>query len=172
MASLAAAQAAKASLAQKLRGQPWVRGIGITQRKCYGDPAPYELQLNVASAAIADTLRACPQTAAVWMGVPLQIVVTGNISALGVSPETQGYADVALGAMTAAATFLIGKIVVENFLQSRRERFESKGQPPEAVKARETTMDGIMKLAGITFSIWQLSQQLPEVAAEAKKLLP
>ena len=84
----------------------------------------------------------------------------------------QDYANVALGAMVAASTFIVGKIVVENILQSRREHFERKGQPAEAVKARETTLDGVMKLAGITFSLYQLSQQLPEVVAEAKKLLP
>lgn len=84
----------------------------------------------------------------------------------------QDYANVALGAMIAASTFIMGKIVVENILQSRREHFERKGQPPAAVKARESTGDGLLKLAGMTFSIWQISKQFPEVLSEVKKYLP
>lgn len=84
----------------------------------------------------------------------------------------QDYANLALGAITATATFLVGKIVIENILQSRREHFDRKGQPPAAVKARESTGDGLLKLAGMTFSIWQISKQFPEVLAEAKKYLP
>lgn len=84
----------------------------------------------------------------------------------------QDYANVALGAMIAASTFIMGKIVVENILQSRREHFERKGQSPAAVKARESTGDGLLKLAGMTFSIWQISQQFPEVLSEVKKYLP
>jgi len=84
----------------------------------------------------------------------------------------QDYANVAVGAIIAASTFLVGKIIIENILQSRREHFDRKGQPPAAVKAKETTGDGILKLAGTVFSIWQISQQLPELTAEAKKYLP
>ncbi len=84
----------------------------------------------------------------------------------------QDFSNVAAGALIAASTFLVGKIVVENIIQSRQERFDRKGQPPAAIKARETTADGIMKLVGAAFSIWQLTQQFPELMTEAKKYIP
>ncbi len=172
MATLAAARAAKVSLQQKLHGQPWFRGVGITQLKCMG-PNPYELQVNVDTRASYDQLRSCSVVPKEWMGVPITFAIVGNIAALGATGvTTQDYANVALGAIIAASTFLVGKIVVENIVQSRREHFDKKGQPPAAVKARETTGDGIMKLVGVAFSLWQLSQELPEVVAEAKKYLP
>lgn len=91
---------------------------------------------------------------------------------MAASVTAQDGANVAVGAIIAASTFLAGKIIVENIIQSRREHFDAKGQPPAAVKSRETTGDGVMKLIGVVFSLWQLSQQFPEVAAEAKKYLP
>jgi hypothetical protein len=83
----------------------------------------------------------------------------------------QDLANVALGVMAMTATFLVGKIVVENIILSRKEHFDKKGQSPAAVKAKETTMDGIVKLLGTAYSMFLLSQELPLVLAEAKKLL-
>jgi hypothetical protein len=93
-----------------------------------------------------------------------------TLGATGIT--TQDYSNVLMGALIAASTFMMGKIVVENIVRSRREHFDKKGQPPAAVKARETTGDGVMKLVGVAFSLWQLSQELPEVMAEAKKYFP
>jgi hypothetical protein len=84
----------------------------------------------------------------------------------------QDYANVAVGAIIAASTFLMGKIVVENILKSRKERFDAKGQPPSAVKSKETTFDGVLKLVGVAVTLYQIAQQFPEVAAEARKYLP
>lgn len=85
--------------------------------------------------------------------------------------STQDFANVALGAMVAVSTFMVGKIAVESAMKLRVERFKRKGQPRAAVKAKETTADGIVKLLGITLTIWQISQDFPQVAAEAKKYL-
>ncbi len=84
----------------------------------------------------------------------------------------QDYANVAVGAIIAVSTFMMGKIVIENILQSRREHFDSKGQPPAAVKSKETTLDGVLKLAGMAFSIYQITTQFPEVVTEAKRYIP
>lgn len=89
----------------------------------------------------------------------------------GTALGTQDLANVALGAITMTATFLVGKIVVENIIQSRKEHFDKKGQPPAAVKAKETTMDGIVKLLGMGLSLWQMQKQLPVVIAEAQKMM-
>lgn len=171
MASLAAAEAAKASLRQKLQGQPWLRGVGITQLKCMG-PDPYELQVNVDSRETADALRSCPQTPRSWMGVPLSFAVVSKFGALeGFEPAAQDYANVALGAVCMVATFLVGKIVVESIIASRREHFDAAGQPPEAVKAKETTFDGVVKFAVMGYSLYSLQQELPELLGEVKALL-
>lgn len=96
-------------------------------------------------------------------------MVPRTLGATGVT--TQDYANVALGAITAIGTFMLGKIAVESIIESRRERFDKKGQPPAAVKAKESTLDGVVKLAATAFSIYQISQQLPEVLGEARKHL-
>ena len=171
MASLAAARAAKADLAQKLQGQPWFRGVGITQLKCMG-PDPYELQINVDTRASYDQLTSCSIVPKNWMGVPITFSIVGDIVALeGVSLTSQDYANIALGAMTMTATFLVGKIIVNSIIESRKEHFDAKGQPPAAVKARETTLDGIVKVFGMGYSMYLLSQELPIVIAETRKFL-
>lgn len=83
----------------------------------------------------------------------------------------QDYANVALAGMALVATFMVGRIAVDSIIEHRRENFERKGQPKEAVKAKETTMDGIVKIAGSFYSIYVLQQQMPGLLAEAKKLL-
>jgi hypothetical protein len=83
----------------------------------------------------------------------------------------QDYANMALGALALVGTFMVGRIAVDSIIEARKEHFDRKGQPPAAVKAKETTMDGIVKMAATAFSMWQLQQQLPEVMKEAKKLL-
>jgi hypothetical protein len=173
MASIAAARAAQDSLRQKLQGQPWFRGIGITALKCMCSD-PYELQVNVDTRASYDQLQSCAVVPKQWMGVPITFAIAGDAAALGAAQTltTQDYANVALGAITAAGTFMLGKIAVGAILESRKEHFERKGQPVAAVKAKETTFDGVMKLAATAFSIWQISQQLPEIITEAKKYLP
>ncbi len=87
------------------------------------------------------------------------------------APSTQDYANVALGFVCFAATFLMGKIAVNAIIESRKEHFSRKGQPAPAVKAKETTFDGVMKLAFTGFSLYQMSQDLPEVLAEVNKYL-
>jgi len=169
MASLAAAQAAKASLRQKLQGQPWLRGVGITQLKCLG-PDPYEIVVNVDSAGTADLLRDCPTTPRSWMGVPVGFAVVGNITALeGVT--SQDYANVLLGAMCMTAAFLVGEIVVKSIIEARREHFDAAGQPPEAVKAKESTVDGVVKFAAMGYSLWTLQAEVPALLRELKGFL-
>jgi len=108
-----------------------------------------------------------------WMGVPITFAITGNASALGATGiASQDIANVALGAITLTATFLLGRIVVDSIIQTRKERFDAKGQPPAAVKSKETTFDGVLKLVGVAVTLYQITQQFPEVAAEAKKYLP
>lgn len=170
MASLAAAQAAKDSLRQKLWGQPWFRGVGLVQLKCMG-PDPYELQVLVDSAETALALRSCPQTPKSWLGVPFSFTVVRDLAALGATPAAQDYANLALGAMCLVGTFMVGRIAVDSIIAARKERFEAKGQSPAAVKAKETTMDGLFKALGMGLGLYQLSQDLPVVLSEAKKLL-
>lgn len=83
----------------------------------------------------------------------------------------QDYANVALAGIALAATFMVGRIAVDSMIESRREHFSRKGQPKEAINAKETTMDGIAKIAGTVYSMYLIQQQLPGVLAEAKKLL-
>jgi len=95
-------------------------------------------------------------------------MATQSAPATGLSP--QDGANIALGFIAFLATFMMGKIAVNAILESRKEHFEKKGQPPAAVKAKETTLDGIMKIAATGYSLWRLQQDLPEVIAEIKKL--
>jgi len=170
MASLAAAQAAKDNLRQKLQGQPWLRGIGLTQSKCMG-PDPYEVQVNVDSTETLRALLACDQTPRSWMGVPVQYSVVGDIKAFGdVTITTQDYVNVFIGFAVLFGTFMVGKIAVESIIESRKENFDPKGQPPEAVKAKETTVDGIIKFAVMGYSIWSLQEEVPALLAELKGL--
>lgn len=83
----------------------------------------------------------------------------------------QDYANVALAGMALVATFLVGRIAVDSIIEHRRENFSRKGQPKEAIKAKETTMDGIVKIAGTVYSMYMIQQQLPGLLAEAKKLV-
>jgi hypothetical protein len=84
---------------------------------------------------------------------------------------TQDYANIAVGGIIMIGTFIVGKIAVESAVESRREHFEAKGQPPAAVQAKETAMDGVMKLLAAGLSFYTLSQQLPELLKETQKLL-
>lgn len=163
MASLAATRAAQKSLSQHLQRPPWLRGIGITQSRCMG-PDPYALQVNVA--ALADAQR-LPK---VWLGVPVTVSVVGNIVALGASAESNDIGNVVAGALIAASTFFVGKIAVESIIAHRKETFSRKGKPKAAVKAKETTLDGIVKVAGIGFGLWRMTQDLPALYDEIKKL--
>jgi len=65
---------------------------------------------------------------------------------------------------------MVGKIAVESIIESRKENFDPKGQPPEAVKAKETTVDGIIKFAVMGYSIWSLQEEVPALLAELKGL--
>ena len=166
MATLAAAQAAKADLQRKLRGQPWFRGVDFTQLKCLCAD-PYELQVIVDTSAHLQSLLACPQTPKSWLGVPVSYSL--SVSALGATGvAAQDYANVAMGALIAVGTFMMGKIAVGAIIESRKEHFDKKGQPPAAVKAKETTLDGVVKLAATAFSVYQITQQFPEVVAEVR----
>jgi len=93
------------------------------------------------------------------------------MSSLRGAPTTQDYANIGLGFVAFLATFMVGKIAVNAILESRKEHFEKKGQPPAAVKAKETTLEGVLKLAFTGFSLYQMSKDLPEVLTEAQKLL-
>ncbi len=85
--------------------------------------------------------------------------------------STQDYANVALGALCMVGTFMVGKIAVESITAARAERFERKGQPPAAVKSKESTMDGLVKFGGTIYSIYLINQQMPEVIKGVKELL-
>lgn len=83
-----------------------------------------------------------------------------------------GFGDVLAGVLVGASAFLVGKIAVDQILIARKERFERKGQPKEAVRAKETTLDGIVKLFGIGFSVYRMTVDLPALYDEIKKLNP
>lgn len=70
------------------------------------------------------------------------------------------------GAMIAASTFFVGKIAVESIIAHRKETFSRKGQPKAAVKAKETTLDGIVKLMGMGFGLYRMSVDLPELVKQ------
>lgn len=171
MASLAAAQAAKASLQQKLQGQPWFRGVDFVQLKCIC-PDPYELQVVVSTKAALDELLSCPWTPRVWMGVPFSFALDVTAGFGDVTVTGQDYANVFIGFAVLFGTFMVGKIAVESIIESRREHFDAKGQPPEAVKAKETTMDGLVKFGALALSLFELSQEFPGLVTEAKRYLP
>lgn len=84
---------------------------------------------------------------------------------------TQDYANIAVGGMVLVGTFIVGKIAVESIIEARREHFDAKGQPPAAVQAKETTMDGIVKLLVTGYSIYTMSQQFPQLTGEVQKML-
>ena len=83
----------------------------------------------------------------------------------------QDYANIFLGGLALVGTFMVGRIAVDSIIEARKEHFDRKGQPPAAVKAKETTMDGVMKMAATGYSLYMLQQQLPEVLKEARRLL-
>ena len=66
---------------------------------------------------------------------------------------------------------MVGKICVDSAIASRKEHFERKGQPPAAVKAKESTMDGVFKCIGMALGMYQLYKQAPIVFKEAQKFL-
>jgi len=170
MASLAAAQAAKASLRQKLQEQPWFRGVEIIQTKCM-DPDPYELSVSIAGPREnALAFIGCPTVPKRWMGVPISFASVGG--SLGMTVTAQDYSNVFIGFAVLFGTFMVGKIAVESIVAARREHFDSKGQPPEAVKAKETTADGIVKLVAFALSAHEIVTEFPSLMTEAKKYLP
>lgn len=151
---------------------PWFGGTELAILKCGGDSA----EIMVSVHGTAEQVRAfvgCPYTPKQWQGVPLQYVVARPHGAglSGAQLTTQDYANIAVGGMVLVGTFIVGKIVVESILQSRKEHFEAKGQPPAAVQAKETTMDGIVKLLVMGYSLYTMSQQLPELTGEVQKML-
>ena len=169
MVTLAAARAAKDSLRQHLQGQLWLNGIGIT-RLVSGS---YAVRVNIKGPrANAQAFVDCPVVPRVWHGVPLEFVATGDTVAFGSAPlTTQDYGNIAFGAAALYGTFMVGKIAVDSIIEYRKERFDRKGQPPAAVQAKESTMDGIVKVLGMGYGFYLMSQQLPEVLREAQKLL-
>lgn len=171
MATRAQAEAAEVSLRTHLAQAPWFGGTDLALLKCGGDSA----EIMVFARGTAEQVRAfvdCPYTPKQWQGVPLQYVARPNGDGLsGASLSTQDYANLAVGGMVLAGTFIVGKIAVNSIIEHRREHFERKGQPPEAVKAKETTMDGIVKLGAMALSMYMMNQQLPELLGEVKKLL-
>ena len=165
MANREAAEAAKVDLAAHLRGQPWFRGAGITQAKCLG-PNPWEVAARISSR------RHLQQVPRVWMGVPVSVAVVGDIVALGdaASVSSKDFGNVLAGAMIAASTFFVGKIAVESIVAHRKETFARKGQPKEAVKAKETTLDGIVKIAACGFGLWRMVNDLPELVKQVEEM--
>lgn len=83
----------------------------------------------------------------------------------------QDYGNLAFGGLVMVGTFIVGKIIVESIIESRREHFESKGQPPAAVQAKETTADGVVKVLGACYGMYMMSQQVPALLKEAQKML-
>lgn len=83
----------------------------------------------------------------------------------------QDLSNVFIGFAVLFGTFMVGKIAVESIIESRREHFDAKGQPPEAVKSKETTMDGLIKFAVMGYSIYSLQDELPALLTEVKGLL-
>ncbi len=169
MATRAQAEAAEVSLRAHLAEQPWFAGTDLALSKCGGDSA----HLMVLAHGSPEQVRAfadCPAVPRQWQGVPLQFVA--NDVALGEAPlTTQDYANVAVGVMVLVGTFMVGKIGVDSALAARKEHFDRKGQPPAAVAAKESTMDGVMKVFGVGYGLVLMSQQLPVLYEEAKKLL-
>jgi hypothetical protein len=89
----------------------------------------------------------------------------------GAAITTQDYTNVLVGFMALAGTFMVGKIAIDSIMQSRKEHFEKKDQPKEAVKAKETTFDGIVKLAGIGITIYQITSGGPELLDQIDKMM-
>lgn len=87
------------------------------------------------------------------------------------SLSTQDYCNLALGGLALVGTFMVGKIAVDSIIEARKERFDPKGQPKAAVKARESTLDGVMKVLATGYSVYTINQQMPELLGEVKKLL-
>jgi hypothetical protein len=171
MATRAQAEAAAVSLRAHLATQPWFAGADIAQLKCGGDSAEVMAYVR-GSWSDVRALVSCPKTPRTWQGVPLQFVRAAEWGSLSGAPlTTQDYANVALGVMVLYGTFMVGKIAVDSIVAARQEHFERKGQPPAAVVAKESTLDGIVKVLGMGYSFYVLSQQLPVVLTEAQKLL-
>lgn len=171
MATRAQAEAAEASLRAHLVQAPWFAGTDLALAKCGGDSAHIMVSVRGTPEQV-QAFVGCPYTPKQWLGVPLQYVAHFEDDGLSGAPlNTQDYANVAVGGMVLVGTFIVGKIAVNSIIEHRREHFDRKGQPPEAIKAKETTMDGIVKLAAMAYSMYLMKQQLPELLGEAKKLL-
>lgn len=78
---------------------------------------------------------------------------------------------VVAGALVFVGAVAIGKIAIDNILRERAERFKPKGQPAAARAARESTMDGVVKFAGTIYSMYLLSEEMPQLLKEAQKAL-
>jgi len=85
---------------------------------------------------------------------------------------SQDYGNIAGGFIVFLSTFLVGRIVVNSIIEARKEHFDPKGQPPAAVKSKETTGDGLIKLIGVGLTIYQITNGAPEIVAAAKKYFP
>ncbi len=78
----------------------------------------------------------------------------------------QDWANISLGLLCLVGTFAVGKIAVNSIIEARKEHFDRRGQPPVAIKARESTIDGLVKVAATGFSIYQIFEQLPKVLSD------
>lgn len=88
----------------------------------------------------------------------------------GAEINSSDVGNVAAGFMIALSTFFVGKIAVESIIAHRKENFSRKGQSKAAVKAKETTLDGVFKLVGMGLGGYQLIKGVPELLDEVKKL--
>lgn len=157
------ARIAHGNLQKRLGRLSWYKGSAVISDGAGG----YAIEVRVSDWGAA---AAVPR---IWLGVPV-VVKLGARSARALSGApltTQDYANVALGGIVMVGTFIVGRIAVDSVFEARREHFDAKGQPPAAVQAKETTLDGILKMAVMAFSMYQLQKQLPELAKEAQKLL-
>lgn len=84
--------------------------------------------------------------------------------------NSQDFGNVLAGAMIAASTFFVGKIAVESIVAHRKETFARKGQPKPAVKAKETTLDGLFKVFGIGFGLYRMTVDLPELVKQIEEM--
>jgi len=82
--------------------------------------------------------------------------------------SSNDFGNVIAGFLVMASAFAVGKIAVDNIAAHRRENFQRKGQPKEAVKAKESTLDGIVKVAGIGFGLYRMVHDLPELVKQVE----
>lgn len=77
--------------------------------------------------------------------------------------------NVIAGFLVMTSAFLVGKIAVDSVVAHRKESFNRKGQPKAAVKAKETTLDGIVKVAGVGFGLYRMAHDLPEFVKQVQE---